>query len=251
MKRFTQYIRLWLIWLLVCLMVIPPVTGYGAAAGNAASRTSAAKSKTKKLKIAVASSSPGEAQMCVSMLKKVGANAVIVRKKVRISDYDGLVLPGGTDLNPALYHEKNKGSRGISKSLDKLQKDLLTQFVKARKPVLGVCRGCQLINVYFGGTLKQNIKKHRYVWHSTKITGGSVLADLYGKKLRVYSLHLQAVKRLGKDLQIIQKADDGTVEAIVHKKLPVIGVQWHPERMGNNGKILFKKFLGMCRKAGS
>lgn len=202
----------------------------------------------KGLKIAVAHSSPGEAQAVVTALKKVGINGVIVKSSnVKISSYDGLILPGGTDINPARYHAKNKGSVGINNSLDRLQYELLDKSVKAKKPVLGICRGMQMINVYFGGTLKQNIRNHRGVYHSTKIESGSRIGTLYGKSLSVFSFHHQAPAKIGKDLRVTQRAKDGIVEALEHQSLNVYGVQWHPERMSKGNKLL-KDFGALCRK---
>ncbi|MCR5734498.1 MAG: gamma-glutamyl-gamma-aminobutyrate hydrolase family protein [Lachnospiraceae bacterium] len=154
---------------------------------------------------------------------------------------DGIIIPGGGDLNPALYGEQNHGSVDIDDELDELETAVLDHAVKAHLPVFGICRGFQLINVYFGGSLIQHIDDHRHhVWidrdtdnaHDAVADQGSFIYGLYGKKtIRVNSAHHQAVKKTGTDLIPVLYSDDGLIEAFVHSSLPIIGVQFHPERM--------------------
>ena len=84
------------------------------------------------------------------------------------------------------------------------------------------------------------------VWHNVSGKTASSFFNVYGKHLKVLSYHHQSVKRLGKGLKIIQKASDGTVEAIEHETLRVYGVQYHPEAMGSSGRKILKKFLQVC-----
>lgn len=158
-----------------------------------------------------------------------------------VKGYDGLLIPGGGDVNPARYGQENQGSIMIMDALDELQFAMLDDFVKSGKPVLGICRGHQVINVYFGGTLIQHLptafrhfreldepdKVHRCVAGE-----GSWLAELYGTEFAHNSAHHQAVDRPGKGLVIDSFClEDGTVEALHHVTLPIYSVQWHPERM--------------------
>lgn len=208
------------------------------------------KAKPKKVKIAIAKDTTGNTGSVVSMLNRCGnVSYKIVGSSCNVNDYDGLVMPGGVDISPSLYGQKNKASKNVNKSLDKLQYKLLDKFVKAKKPVLGLCRGMQLINVYFGGTLKQDIKGHRGVTHTTTITSNSWIYQVYKKKsMKVNSWHHQSVQQLGKNLVVTQRAKKGNViEALEHKTLPIYGVQYHPEIM-SNGKTLFQAFLKICRK---
>lgn len=208
------------------------------------------KAAPKKLKIAVAKDTTGNTGSIVSMLNRCDnvEYKIISSSSCNVNNYDGLILPGGVDINPSLYGQKNTASVGINNQLDKLQYNLLNKFVKARKPVLGICRGLQLINVYFGGTLKQNIKKHRGVTHATTTVSGSWINQIFGKNVRVNSWHHQAINKLGKNLKITQVATkDNVVEAIEHETPPVYGVQYHPEIM-SNGKVLFNSFLKVCRQ---
>ncbi len=159
----------------------------------------------------------------------------------RAEAYDGLLLPGGGDVNPRRYGQENQGSIMIMDALDELQFTMLDDFVKSEKPVLGICRGHQVINVYFGGTLIQHLpasfrhfreldepdKAHRCIAQA-----GSWLAKLYGTEFPHNSAHHQAVDRLGAGLVVDSRCpEDGTVEALHHCALPIYSVQWHPERM--------------------
>ena len=183
----------------------------------------------------------------------------------RIGTYDGLLLPGGGDIAPGRYGQENNGSFMIMEDLDELQLSLLDLFVRARKPVLGICRGHQLINVYFGGTLIQHLAtsdRHARLSledsdkvHACKAEKGSWLARLYGESFMHNSAHHQAADRLGEDLVIDGVCpSDGVIEALHHESLPVYGVQFHPERMccslardvTVDGLRVFRLFYQVC-----
>lgn len=154
---------------------------------------------------------------------------------------DGLLLPGGVDIDPARYRRENVACGEIDAALDALQFAALDAFVRAGKPVFGICRGHQLIDVYFGGTLIQDLPTWpRHKWdevtdadraHATRACAGSWIEGLYGASFPVNSAHHQGVEALGDGLVVDQCADDGVIEAMHHARLPVWSVQWHPERM--------------------
>ena len=205
--------------------------------------------KTKKVKLAVVGPTTSGAG---AWIKRCGARVVRVRSsKVDPANYDGLIIPGGGDVDPALYGQKrNSHDFGINRKLDKVQIALVLKFAKAGKPVLGVCRGAQVINVAYGGTLYQHIPG----WHKgrrvAKVQKGSWLNALFGKTERVYHYHHQCVGILGDGLVATQwDVRDGHVEAIEHETLPVYGVQWHPEGMGARGRAVGRKFIWECVKA--
>lgn len=154
---------------------------------------------------------------------------------------NGLILPGGGDITPAFFGERNNGSRNIDTELDILQLQALELAVRRSMPVLGICKGMQIINVGLGGTLVQDLPSascaiHRYEdgdkYHASVIQKDTCLHTLYGENAVINSAHHQAVKRLGEGLRAIQWCpEDQCVEALVHDTLPMIGVQWHPERI--------------------
>ena len=166
--------------------------------------------------------------------------------------WDALLLPGGGDLEPWRYGQENTASRSLEPERDRAELALLEDFTAAGKPVLGVCRGLQTVNVFFGGTLAQDIPGHgalegRDRLHAVR-TAPSALLPLLGEEALVNSAPHQAADRLGSGLRAVQWAADGVVEALCHRRLPVWGVQWHPERLEASpaGRDLLGAFLALC-----
>lgn len=177
-----------------------------------------------------------------------------------LASCDGLLLPGGGDVSPAFFGETMRGSRNIDTELDLLQLRALSLYLTSGKPVLGICRGMQLINIAFGGNLYQDIstsclhqKKGGDVYHITAIQKHSYLYDLYGEAAVVNSNHHQALRTLGTGLVCVQTCPlDGHMEAIAHTHLPIFGVQWHPERLDDSktevcGRKLLEYFVTQIR----
>lgn len=165
-----------------------------------------------------------------------------------------LLLPGGGDITPAFFGQHNCGSHNIDTELDIIQLQTLSFFMEQKKPVLGICKGLQLINVHLGGTITQHIDtadhhkwigkdQQHYVYHSG-LDRTDFFYQLYGTSAQVNSAHHQAVDRLGSGLAAVCRSGDGVIEGIMHMSLPVIAVQWHPERiMDDGGELLLKYFL--------
>ena len=187
----------------------------------------------------------------VMMIPSVDKDGVLHKSNMRLRDYarelDGLVLQGGADVSPATYGEQPLDSAWIGDRVrDDYEIELFNEFVEAGKPVLGICRGLQLVNVAFGGTLYQDIRtqtgssvQHRARdayecnFHAVTIAPESGLARLYPdtRSARVNSIHHQAIRKLGRNLVVeARSSSDDIIEAIRWRgKGYVFGVQWHPE----------------------
>ena len=184
----------------------------------------------------------------------------------RAADYaqalDGLVLQGGADISPLAYGEQPLKPEWAGDALrDRYEIDLVRAFTSAAKPVLGICRGAQLINVALGGSLHQDIPAHRsddydQHAHEVRLEPGSGLARLYGETgpRRVVSIHHQAIKQLARGLEVEARADDGVIEAVRGTGAGyVCAVQWHPEFHGGrhgflDGGPLLDEFLRAARR---
>lgn len=176
--------------------------------------------------------------------------------------FSALLLPGGADVDPALFGQENCGSRTIERDLDTAQLDIMDIFVKSGKPILGICKGCQVINIYFKGNIIQDLENNVHhqayqgeaVKHAALTLPGNPLYELFGGgEITINSSHHQAVDMLGEGLMVCQYSDDHVVEAIMHKTLPILGIQWHPERMSYDrhvngeadGTLIFEYFREM------
>lgn len=184
----------------------------------------------------------------------------------QMSLLDALVIPGGDDLDPHYFGEEPTFTKAIQPLRDIFDWQLLEIAVQQGKPVLGICRGLQLLNVYFGGSLYQDLKqqgacqlKHRqdnairYPWHSVEIVPDSHLHQALGlTETRVNSLHHQAVKDLAPGFVVTARAKDGVVESIESSEGPLRwGLQWHPEMLSLNsaeGQAIFNHFVAEVAK---
>ncbi|MFI8749556.1 gamma-glutamyl-gamma-aminobutyrate hydrolase family protein [Vreelandella lionensis] len=153
---------------------------------------------------------------------------------------DGLIIGGGDDIQAQLYGGEVQLDVRLDPARDELELSLLNRFIPQNTPVLGICRGAQLINVHLGGTLDPDIyttheglKRRRTVLprKTVDIAGDSQLYQLLGVTwCRVNSLHHQAVNQAGKGIKIVARDRDGLVQGIESEAHDfLIGVQWHPE----------------------
>ncbi len=190
----------------------------------------------------------------------VGHVTTVDQAKRVLERCDGLILSGGNDVDPSLYGEMNTASIEPDRRADISDMAYLAAAQTLALPVLAICRGLQILNVAFGGTLHQDI------WgrpdhpprldtgdqtatadgflanrHPVALTTDSRVATVFGTThIRAGSLHHQAADRIGDGLVVTGRAPDDTVEVLEHETAPIIGVQWHPERMLDEGhQVLF------------
>lgn len=174
---------------------------------------------------------------------------------------DGLIVTGGGDIDSKYFNEPLHETSGLVKeNIDEMDFKLIKAFLDRNKPVLGICRGHQVLNVYYGGSLIQDIptqvktnlihsqSQQRHVGtHSVTITKDCFLGKT-GDTYLCNSFHHQAIKQLGSSLEIVALSEDGIIEAIQNEQ--VLGVQWHPECMIQEEFHLniIKEFIERCKK---
>ncbi|MBQ6884006.1 MAG: gamma-glutamyl-gamma-aminobutyrate hydrolase family protein [Clostridia bacterium] len=158
---------------------------------------------------------------------------------------DGLILTGGGDVAPCLYGERCTHASDIDLMRDQKEFLLIKKYLRENKPILGICRGLQVINVFFGGTLYQHVPCHSQVnnkdtYHKVFTRKNTFMGTLFGDTLSVNSAHHQAINTLGKGLRVSAIAPDNVIEAVEAKNL--IATQFHPERYPEIGIKIFEYF---------
>lgn len=171
--------------------------------------------------------------------------------KSYIEIIDALILSGGHDMDPALYNEEllPEGEMPFRRR-DTFDMLLIKYALEKNIPILGVCRGMQVLNVYFGGSLYQDLKYNKEIYlkhiqeinpgepvHKVMIEKDSILSGIYGTEIWVNSYHHQLVREVGKGLKITGRSTDMAVELIEWRDNSrfIMGIQWHPEMMYSSG----------------
>ena len=214
-------------------------------------------------------------------ISRDGVRAILIPDLIRkgerdafLSQLDAFVFQGGNDIAPEMYGEKpiNNGHWKGDRYRDEYELDILDYAMKNEKPIFGICRGFQLLNIYLGGSLYQDIltqrkgslvhrdpKVYDQLTHGIDVLDGSLLHKLSGsKRLHVNSVHHQGINVVADKLDIMAMCtEDGVIEALSYTGSPegkVMGVQWHPEFFYNSSTplfdtdILFKEFLGFIKQ---
>ena len=178
---------------------------------------------------------------------------------------DGVLITGGGDVDPKYFNEElHEKADLVLPQRDAFEILLCKKAYELKKPILAICRGLQVLNVTFGGSLHQHIENHSFPdrrneeIHCVNISENSLLSEIIGREnLYVNSIHHQAVNKLGRDLNICAISEDGIIEAIENKNHPfLLGVQWHPEAMESKATEsetteskhfnIFKTFVKSC-----
>ena len=179
---------------------------------------------------------------------------------------DGFLFTGGLDIEPKRYgEEKHEKCGEVCPARDRFEFFVFPYLLATKKPILGICRGCQLLNVALGGTLYQDIpdmisnelihrqgEPHCKPSHNVQTIEGTPLFELVGGTISVNSLHHQSVKMLGNNLDCMALASDGVMEAFYHKHHKFLwGIQWHPERSvecDENSRKIFGALVDACKR---
>lgn len=182
----------------------------------------------------------------------------------RILDFcDGILFSGGVDIDPVYYGEDILNNTvEINEKRDKSELLLAKLAIEANKPILGICRGIQVLNVAMGGSLYQDLPSqlnliHRQQGHGVEdghyvnVIQGSPLHNILGEvRIKTNTYHHQSIKSLGKGFELIAESEDGVIESIyMPSKKYVLGVQWHPELLAHMiglHKAIFDDFILNC-----
>ncbi|KAA0966932.1 gamma-glutamyl-gamma-aminobutyrate hydrolase family protein [Sporosarcina sp. ANT_H38] len=180
---------------------------------------------------------------------------------------DGILLSGGSDINPMLFNEEPHAHLGeVSPSRDSIELELTRRMLETGKPILGICRGLQVLNVAVGGTVYQDLHKQNdgpilqhmqkapntHLSHYVQVEKGSLLESIAGsERIQVNSFHHQSLKDVPPFFKVTGVASDGIIEAIESTdKQFVFGVQWHPEALSVTGDAIslriFERFISAC-----
>lgn len=223
-------------------------------------------SEAPRILISAATALPDAAANYEAAVRAAGGVPVVRYAPAVDLDFDGLLLTGGGDVDPARFGQANCGSGAPDPARDEAELALAAAYLSAGKPILGICRGHQIINVALGGTLIQDLGEtlnlfHRHPpgeddrVHPVLARPGSLLHTLYGRVFLTNSSHHQAVDAPGRGLIVTARSEGGVAECIELPGRPVLGVQFHPERMTGaksrpgcvDGDAIFRRFMEQCR----
>jgi len=203
------------------------------------------------------------AYLCIKLnLRLQGAYSIRLRPSkhnIKFQRLNGLILSGGSDIDPTLYGaNKDAHNTPLDKKRDSFELEMIKKAYENKIPILGICRGAQLINIYFNGTLFPTILAlDEYIIHKNSIFPiksiwikkfSNLFSITRKKEVVINSIHNQAIDEVGDDLKVTA-CHDKIVEAIEKENYPfLLGVQWHPEYLMylKEHRMIFQKFIQYC-----
>ncbi len=201
----------------------------------------------------------GQSRSYVKAIEEAGGVPLLIPPQSSIDELfeilDGILFTGGGDLEPTLYDPEDRGSEAIDSERDGLELALARRAADSGLPMLGICRGQQLINVALDGGLLQDVGEHRQdapreaATHAVEVEPGSLLAEIIGEQVEVNTFHHQVVdpERLGRGLKVTAFSSDGQrfIEGLESEDGKILAVQWHPEDMTDQewARRLFRRLI--------
>ena len=201
----------------------------------------------------------GQSRSYVKAIEEAGGVPLLIPPQSSIDELfeilDGILFTGGGDLEPTLYDPEDRGSEAIDSERDGLELALARRAADSGLPMLGICRGQQLINVALDGGLLQDVGEHRQdapreaATHTVEVEPGSRLAEIIGERVEVNTFHHQVVdpERLGRGLKVTAFSSDGQrfIEGLESEDGKILAVQWHPEDMTDQewARRLFRRLI--------
>lgn len=210
---------------------------------------------------------------CIKAVENAGGIPIIIplladieNVKILLEGLNGVLLSGGGDISPNEYNQQPSDTlKSVNPFRDRQEIEIVNHIINYNnKPLLGICRGMQIINVALGGDLYQDLesegfRRHllnknprNYKTHNVNLHEKSFLSEIFNKnKIGVNSFHHQAVKNLGRYLKAIAFSEDNVIEAVeyIDEYRFILGVQWHPEEMFDEEgqQNIFRKFIDFCK----
>ena len=197
----------------------------------------------------------GVREQYTKALIECGAIPIISDDRYKnVRDYidiaDGVLFAGGGDVRATVYGESEQYDNEVDDTRDAFEIEAVRYAYNKGKNILGICRGCQVINVALGGTLYPDVSNHRNREHTVTIKSDSVLYECFGDTCAtVNTYHHQACRKIADGFDVVALSDDGIVEAIESKDKKCIGVQFHPEKNCDKSlgcRKIFERFVKVC-----
>ncbi|MBU3101607.1 gamma-glutamyl-gamma-aminobutyrate hydrolase family protein [Clostridium sp. DSM 17811] len=198
----------------------------------------------------------------VPLIIPVNSDEDVIRTQIDLSD--GIIISGGYDVNPIEYGEEPSQKSGfIYPKVDEFYLKAVKYAIDNGKSVLGICKGIQILNVLYGGTIYQDLSeldgcyikhmqssKRDVPTHSVYIKEDSILVNILGDKVLTNSFHHQCLKNVGHGFKVTGTSKDGVIEAIEGDQAPfVLGVQWHPEMMMKSSQAMLNIFKELVKES--